>query len=887
MGELVRDGFSVEVATLIAALNTLCVRAELTHDKIRQARLSGLSPKRFSSQMNRKERGPDGHFVAGFVQACVEALGEDLETALKKYGTLWEQTPAAGQASARSLEPQSAVTGPELVEELLELLWEGRGHELAEQLITGQRPLRHVAPALLEIARSKDHRAVTLVLVALEIQGGDEMASSLFEALEAGDEAVAEKIRAVPTVTPLKSTTKPVAVPEPELVPLSALDPIVGQGRRLAAQIRRGGVAQAALEVLHEGTTPSENGMIIVPSEISWDAAAAMVRREKRGPEAGYSEGFDTSAVLQLLDAILAAADDGPRLVAALLDEFVTTNHPGEAALCVELWSRRPDPEIQPIRDVASSLRPETVAGVVLQLVSPYFRRRPDFDYQLRTTLDIFRLDSLAAAATCRTDGSGTAPAAVLESGSQKLWSEVLSSSEGRSAVVAAIAIWISDGKKALLSDVLGRFDTLLRSGRTAEIVDVMARLVTDHHEDFVDRFVTDWYVQSSESAAIALAGVARAGVTEAQAVAGLFYSSSGGVPFALLNRLEDVAPDAVEVTLAALVDRYPRRVYRMAVEEYAAHPGITLKLVQARSRATGTTQWSRAVVGALKHAGAPGPITNPSRAIKYLEVLENLNPQHPVWTERACAACEGTGLIDKSNPAWTTASALHDALDVSTNCPRCREGKAGPYTRWGGRRPSTASPSSKRPVGTKPAPTWSRPVTSPPRATGLSKADLLRQALLLAKRRSDPHLLKRQEVFLPAYYASYTDQALAEWSADDVLEAAMHHLGFAEGRSKGAINVRVFTPTIRLFGWSTGDSTVVEIVADHHRALLPRDLVGAASVQVRTLHTYLPPKERWWRIEIDPIPTKNERDLEFVIASQLEELLDAKGRTHFGPRLR
>ncbi|ONI78544.1 hypothetical protein BWI15_01355 [Kribbella sp. ALI-6-A] len=70
------------------------------------------------------------------------------------------------------------------------------------------------------------------------------------------------------------------AVPEP--VPLSAFDPVLGQGHRLAAQVRRGDVIQAALEVLSVGQEGALN-----------------------------FEDFDTSAVLQLLDAIAAAAADG------------------------------------------------------------------------------------------------------------------------------------------------------------------------------------------------------------------------------------------------------------------------------------------------------------------------------------------------------------------------------------------------------------------------------------------------------------------------------------------------------------------------------------------------------------------------------------------------
>ena len=75
-------------------------------------------------------------------------------------------------------------------------------------------------------------------------------------------------------------------------------------------------------------------------------------------------------------------------------------------------------------------------------------------------------------------------------------------------------------------------------------------------------------------------------------------------------------------------------------------------------------------------------------------------------------------------------------------------------------------------------------------------------------------HRYERLRDFLGRYYRHVPVEDLAEREPLDLAGAALSHKQLAGHRPQGTANVRVFTPTVDEYGWTSGH-TVVEIVTD------------------------------------------------------------------------
>ncbi|HET9651572.1 MAG TPA: hypothetical protein VFP36_05250, partial [Usitatibacter sp.] len=93
-------------------------------------------------------------------------------------------------------------------------------------------------------------------------------------------------------------------------------------------------------------------------------------------------------------------------------------------------------------------------------------------------------------------------------------------------------------------------------------------------------------------------------------------------------------------------------------------------------------------------------------------------------------------------------------------------------------------------------------------------KQALLEQALQLAARRLDPGRAQQTREFLALYYRQVDAEDLAARAPEDVLGAALAHLGFGERFTSGAPKLRVYNPRAEEHGWSSSH-TVIEIIND------------------------------------------------------------------------
>jgi hypothetical protein len=370
--ELVDRGFSPPAAQLVAALNALIVRAGLTQTQIRERRFGAFTDNRkFSNAINRRQRGPDWHIVEGIVAVCLAELDEPLEVGLPAYLELWEMTSGAKPSVNVRGKADAELDQDEVLEEILGFLWNGDEALLAVDLITGRNEgfPEAVAPALLEIAR-RDPGAVTAFLIAIESEDELDLADEVFGRLRAADPEIAYAVAAVPTTVTVHATRGMLPDPDPEpAFELSRLDPILGRGRRLAAQLRRGEYRQPVLEFVA--------------------AAGAASRCDGPGSSLRIGEvaGFDGAKAVDLLEAVVAAGPDGPELAGVLLTGLILVGHQSEAAACIELWLRSDDPALGLAQRAIAPMPGNQLAEVLVELTAEHYQRRPEFRRELSATL--------------------------------------------------------------------------------------------------------------------------------------------------------------------------------------------------------------------------------------------------------------------------------------------------------------------------------------------------------------------------------------------------------------------------------------------------------------------------------------------------------------------
>src|SRR3954465_1197811 len=91
-------------------------------------------------------------------------------------------------------------------------------------------------------------------------------------------------------------------------------------------------------------------------------------------------------------------------------------------------------------------------------------------------------------------------------------------------------------------------------------------------------------------------------------------------------------------------------------------------------------------------------------------------------------------------------------------------------------------------------------------------RSEIVARAVEAAQRAGHHH--EGLAAFIARYYRHVPAEDLAERDPIDLAGAALSHRQLAASRPQGTANVRVFTPTVDEFGWTSGH-TVVEIVTD------------------------------------------------------------------------
>ncbi len=116
---------------------------------------------------------------------------------------------------------------------------------------------------------------------------------------------------------------------------------------------------------------------------------------------------------------------------------------------------------------------------------------------------------------------------------------------------------------------------------------------------------------------------------------------------------------------------------------------------------------------------------------------------------------------------------------------------------------------------------------------------ELLDRAAEAAERTG--HRYERLRDFLGRYYRHVPVEDLAEREPLDLAGAALSHKQLAGHRPQGTANVRVFTPTVDEYGWTSGH-TVVEIVTDDMPFLVD-SVTTELSRQERGIHLMVHPQ--------------------------------------------
>src|ERR671938_550690 len=118
-------------------------------------------------------------------------------------------------------------------------------------------------------------------------------------------------------------------------------------------------------------------------------------------------------------------------------------------------------------------------------------------------------------------------------------------------------------------------------------------------------------------------------------------------------------------------------------------------------------------------------------------------------------------------------------------------------------------------------------------------RSEIIERAAEVAERAG--HLHDDLRPFLARYYWHVPLEDLAERDALDLAGAALSHKQLAVHRPQGSANVRVFTPSVDEYGWTSGD-TVVEIVTDDMPFLVD-SVTTELSRQDRGIHLLVHPQ--------------------------------------------
>ncbi|HEX7739185.1 MAG TPA: NAD-glutamate dehydrogenase [Marmoricola sp.] len=162
----------------------------------------------------------------------------------------------------------------------------------------------------------------------------------------------------------------------------------------------------------------------------------------------------------------------------------------------------------------------------------------------------------------------------------------------------------------------------------------------------------------------------------------------------------------------------------------------------------------------------------------------------------------------------------------------------------------------------------------------------------------------------IAGYYRHVAPEDLAERSDADLYGAAMSHLRLAGNRPQGKAEVRVFTPSASVDGWSAGGHSVVQVVTDdmpflvdsvtmaleqrqhdvhlviHPQFVVRRDVVGAL---LEVLDEQSPTgehdveRESWMHVEIERVP---EGELGELTAALTKILTDVREAVEDWPRM-
>ncbi len=125
------------------------------------------------------------------------------------------------------------------------------------------------------------------------------------------------------------------------------------------------------------------------------------------------------------------------------------------------------------------------------------------------------------------------------------------------------------------------------------------------------------------------------------------------------------------------------------------------------------------------------------------------------------------------------------------------------------------------------------------PQAQDSERSEIIDRAVEAAERTGRQHDDLRP--FLARYYRHVPVEDLAEREPIDLVGAALSHRLLAGARPQGVANVRVFTPTVDEFGWTSGH-TVVEIVTDDMPFLVD-SVTTELSRQERGIHLVVHPQ--------------------------------------------
>jgi glutamate dehydrogenase len=125
------------------------------------------------------------------------------------------------------------------------------------------------------------------------------------------------------------------------------------------------------------------------------------------------------------------------------------------------------------------------------------------------------------------------------------------------------------------------------------------------------------------------------------------------------------------------------------------------------------------------------------------------------------------------------------------------------------------------------------------PQAQDSERSEIVARAVEAAERAGHHHEVLAP--FIARYYRHVPAEDLAERDPIDLAGAALSHRQLAASRPQGTANVRVFTPTVDEFGWTSGH-TVVEIVTDDMPFLVD-SVTTELSRQERGIHLLVHPQ--------------------------------------------